>query len=96
MEAKALYDFQRASGASTDLTAGEVFDVEQQRQNGWTLVRSKDGTRKGWVPSTYLEILEDKDSSTKELARGLAEALKRQQQSNASLASSLAEQLKRR
>lgn len=89
-QARALFAYAGTNPNEMPVKLGEVFNVEQDSGNGWTLGRSLDGSVTGWVPTSYIEILQ----SGPNLAEGLAAALNQQQEQSHAMASDLAAALK--
>ena len=51
----ALFDYVSEAEETMSMEEGETFVVIEEDSNGWTVVRKKNGTAEGYVPTTYLE-----------------------------------------
>lgn len=90
--AKALYAYPGSNPNEMPLSVGQIIFIDQDLGNGWTLARAQDGSRSGWVPTSYIEKIGPNGANT--LAKGLADALNQQQQQGHAMASDLATALK--
>lgn len=52
---KALYSFQPSADGEIALDKDQLYEMEQEDQGGWSLVKSSKGGKPGWVPASYLE-----------------------------------------
>lgn len=61
---EAAYDFP-GSGAPSELPLkkGEVVLISRQEPSGWSLAKTLDGSREGWVPTAYMTEHKEQQSS---------------------------------
>ncbi len=52
---KAVYAFESTGAGQMSVTAGEIIYIEKKETNGWWLGKRLDGSEQGWVPTSYLE-----------------------------------------
>ena len=51
----AIYDFDGEAEDMISMKEGETFVVLEEDSNGWTVVKKRNGTEEGYVPTAYLD-----------------------------------------